>query len=485
MSKIFVGARAQNMDIGAEVANITRVNLIVDSEHTYTAGNDVGRTIEVECPWGTQAMVNSILDRVGGVNYKPFSAERALLDPAFEIGDAVTIGGVYSQIAGADCTYNGASLFGIEAPDLDEIDDEYPAQQTQQSSIKRQLAYTRSLITKTAEEIRLEVEGFDGRISALSVTLDGVTITDGSGQTLIKGSSIDTSTIKANSITADKLVLSGSISWGDLDTDAQNQVTSAQNMAISAYTMGNNASNRVSAWAYPGSTYINGSMIMAGTVMASQLLGGYVGLLNAAQSTIGYIGIGYSSSAPYRIELNSTYGAINLSAGGGDIFLGANGYVTLAGSSGITAQNNLYPSSSSRYSLGTSSFLWSAVYAATGQIVTSDRKKKNSISYDLERYSTLFDRLRPVSYKLNTNTSNRTHVGFISQDVEEALAEVGISTQDFAGFIKSPRLDDDGTVIEGQYDYALRYEEFIAINTMEIQLLKARVAELEAKIYEH
>ena len=473
MSKIFVGARAQNMDIGAEVANITRVNLIVDSEHTYTAGNDVGRTIEVECPWGTQAMVNSILDRVGGVNYKPFSAERALLDPAFEIGDAVTIGGVYSQIAGADCTYNGASLFGIEAPDLDEIDDEYPAQQTQQSSIKRQLAYTRSLITKTAEEIRLEVEGFDGRISALSVTLNGVTITDGSGQTLIKGSSIDTSTIKANSITADKLVLSGSISWGDLDTDAQNQVTSAQNMAISAYTMGNNASNQVSAWAYPGSTYINGSMIMAGTVMASKLLGGYVGLLNAYQQTLGQIAIG-AGSGGYAIELNSTGGGLRLSAATNFWVDAAYGSMGIT-SSGVVCSVPPVPQNSGNVSLGTYGFKWSQVYAATGTINTSDREEKNSIDYDLEQYDALFDSLKPCSFKMNNGTSGRLHVGMISQDVEVALEETGLTSLDFAGFIKSPK-------DEGGFAYGLRYTEFIAMNIWQIQQLKARVAELEAKL---
>ena len=461
------------MDICAEVANITRVNLVVDSEHMYTAGNDMGRTIEVECPWGTQSMANSILARVGGVNYKPFSAERALLDPAFEIGDAVTIGGVYSQIAGADCTYNGASLFGIEAPDLDEIDDEYPAQQTQQSSIKRQLAYTRSLITKTAEEIRLEVEGFDGRISALSVTLDGVTITDGSGQTLIKGSSIDTSTIKANSITADKLVLSGSISWGDLDTDARNQVTNAQNMALSAYTMGSNASNQVSAWAYPGSTYINGSMIMAGTVMASQLLGGYVGLLNAYQQTLGQIAIG-AGSGGYAIELNSTGGGLRLSASTNfwvDAAYGSIGITT----SGFVSNANVVPQRSATYTCGAPGLVWSAIYASTGAVSTSDRNEKNSIDYDMERYNALFDGLKPCSYKLNDGTSGRVHIGMVSQDVEAGLEDANLTSMDFAGFIKSPMED-------GSHAYGLRYEEFIAMNIWQIQQLKHRVDELEEKI---
>ena len=56
-----------------------------------------------------------------------------------------------------------------------------------------------------------------------------------------------------------------------------------------------------------------------------------------------------------------------------------------------------------------------------------------------------------------------------------ALEELGLTTADFAGLVKSPRED-------GGYDYFLRYNEFIPINTWEIQKLKTRVAELEARL---
>ena len=99
--------------------------------------------------------------------------------------------------------------------------------------------------------------------------------------------------------------------------------------------------------------------------------------------------------------------------------------------------------------------------------------------YDLSRYGGLFDRLRPMSYRLNQNESNRTHLGLCSQDVEQALAESGLSSLDFAGFIKSPREDETGEKIEGEYDYALRYTEFIPLIIAQVQELKARVAKLE------
>ncbi len=76
---------------------------------------------------------------------------------------------------------------------------------------------------------------------------------------------------------------------------------------------------------------------------------------------------------------------------------------------------------------------------------------------------------------MNDGTSGRTHWGIISQDIEELFEELNMTSLDFAGFIKSPKikeirtmLDDNGKkkkvfdFIEGEYDYSLRYDEFIA-----------------------
>lgn len=104
---------------------------------------------------------------------------------------------------------------------------------------------------------------------------------------------------------------------------------------------------------------------------------------------------------------------------------------------------------------------------------SSDRNAKNSISYLSNEYSTLFDNLIPVTYKYDNGQSNRTHTGFIAQDVESAIYNANLTTQDFAAFVKN----ESG-------EYFLRYEEFIALNTSEIQKLKRRILALENKIKE-
>ncbi len=205
VNKTNLGNNVSSLDYGEKVARISRINLIVDSENMYTVGDDTGRTLEVACPWGTQAMANSIFAKVIGVDYQPYAAVDALLDPAAEIGDGVSIAGIYSVIAKSAITFDKMCDADISAPYTDEIDDEYPYKTPEQRKTERQIAQTRSIITKTAEEILLEVAGLNDKYTSLSVTIDGVTVKDETGATRIKGSSIETDTlyVKSANITGD------------------------------------------------------------------------------------------------------------------------------------------------------------------------------------------------------------------------------------------------------------------------------------------
>ena len=60
---------------------------------SYEAGSAGGRELEVTCPWGTQAMANSILTAIRNYAFQPFSASGAVLDPAVELGDTITVCG--------------------------------------------------------------------------------------------------------------------------------------------------------------------------------------------------------------------------------------------------------------------------------------------------------------------------------------------------------------------------------------------------------
>ena len=110
------------------------------------------------------------------------------------------------------------------------------------------------------------------------------------------------------------------------------------------------------------------------------------------------------------------------------------------------------------------------VHSDTEVDVGSDARLKNTITYDLgAKYGDFFRRLRPCRFKYNNGTSDRFHTGLIAQDVEQALADGGLTTQDLAALV----IGEDG-------GYAIRYAELIALNTAMIQRLLDRVDALEA-----
>lgn len=152
-----------------------------------------------------------------------------------------------------------------------------------------------------------------------------------------------------------------------------------------------------------------------------------------------------------------------------------------------------YPETSGSHTLGTSTYKWGQIYSTASSISTSDANQKHDIA-ELDSTSVDFILgLSPKSYKFNDGTSNRDHWGLIAQDVEELMTELQMDSKDFAGFIKSPKekieneatgelvldLDADGNA---QYEYALRYEEFIAPLIKTVQEQQKQIEELRTEI---
>lgn len=358
-----------------------------------------------------------------------------------------------------------------------------------------------SVLQQTAQALSTQISNAEGDISRLTQTVNGFTLSVSNGETssvirLMSGSAeissqtiqmnglvtftglangtttINGSCIKTGLIDAAYLNLTGAITFSDLSTSVQNDIDDALNTAQTAQST-------VDRWVYPGTTYIDGTRIMTGTVSASTLEGGEINLLNASGQTAGIIELtGASSYGGQKVVLRS--GAIELNSQAGDVYIRSGSYGTYLQlrDDVFIGQGDLAPHSSGAQSCGTSARRWSAVYADSSGITTSDRNRKNNISYDLSAYDVLFHALKPCSFRYNNGESGRTHIGLISQDVEEAIAAARLTSLDFAGFVKSP--DEEA---EGGYVYSLRYEEFIALCILEIQRLDQRVRELEEKAY--
>lgn len=153
---------------------VSRVTLKLDDNNVLTAGDDTGLEIISDCPHATQEMVNALLAQLKGTRYQMFGADDARLDPAAELGDGITAGGVYSVISRiAD---DGSGFPGVTAPGEAELDDKYPAGGPMTQEFNRKIAQTNSRITKTAEQIRLEVENeVKGLNAAITIELNKIT----------------------------------------------------------------------------------------------------------------------------------------------------------------------------------------------------------------------------------------------------------------------------------------------------------------------
>lgn len=149
--------------------------------------------------------------------------------------------------------------------------------------------------------------------------------------------------------------------------------------------------------------------------------------------------------------------------------------------------------------LGASNYRWGQIYSTNSTISASDRDQKKDFTEFDDRYEELFAKLKPQLFKFKNGTSDRKHSGFISQDVEEAMLEVGLTDKDFAGFCKDVKQIQTGenketgealfeNVRDGNgdpvYNYSLRYEEFIALNTYMIQKLQSEIEALRREIQE-
>lgn len=322
MDKTFLGRRLAEFSPGIASQPITKVELLDENGDVVgVSGSDTGRTLTALQPDGTNAMAAAILTKVSGYKHIGYEGSEALLDPAVELGDAVTVDGIYVPLIALDMTFDSMLAPDISAPDADEIDDEYPYKSPTQRQIERNMAKTRSLITKTSKEIMLKVEGIDGKYTEVKTTLDGLTVTDASGTTKINGSSIKTDNLyvaAANitgTLTANQ-IQTGSIRVGDLKDGS--------NYATKTY-VDNNAGLSASEVDNAIETYIDET-----SITAEKLRGRTVELLASSNQSIGSIELAYTTTG-YGIAINTTYGGIQLNSGG-KIYLSAydGAFITLS-----------------------------------------------------------------------------------------------------------------------------------------------------------
>ena len=159
----------------------------------------------------------------------------------------------------------------------------------------------------------------------------------------------------------------------------------------------------------------------------------------------------------------------------------------------ISGNGNLIPNSSSIY-CGTTPNPFAGGYSSGGWKTTSDRRKKKDFQKLLEddRFERFFMLLQPMKYRFIEN-DKEIHIGFVAQDVEQAMMDCNISDEEFYGLEHAVLSKKDFESYEewnkfldnnnGANDmYTLCYQEFIALNTAMIQKLQNRCSDFEQRL---
>lgn len=376
--KFFVGRDIVTFSDNGEYKPVSKVTLIVDSEHSFSAGDSTGLEIVAECPYATQEMANSLLSQFIGYVYHAYEAGDANIDPAAELGDGVAVNGVYGVIA--NIRDDGMGYPTISAPGQAELEEEFP-------------------YTSTTQKVINQTEALRAETKVLIDRVNGITVTGPDGTTKVRGGSIETDTLNvkaanvSGTLSADVLALKGSM-----------QVYSGLSPAPAGYIGGSD----------------KGSTLGAAIMSASQE--NYV-IATATGAKL------VSDSSGTHVELYC--------------FGIPQDFLDNPGDFGIEASHPV--------------------------VLKSDRKLKNSISYDMGKYEPFFEKLKPCVFRMNDG-GDRFHIGFVAQDLLSASDEAGLERGDLS------------LVLNVGDHYSVAYTEMISLNTHMIQKLTARVAELEEKI---
>lgn len=150
----------------------SKVIINVSDDLFYEAGDNTGRTLTLSCPWGTQSMANNLLAQMRGFSYQPYTAEGVIFDPASELGDGISVNGVYSGIYKMDTTFNSNCPTDISAPSDEEIDYEYQYRSKQQREVARKNKYFATQLSIQQDKITAEVEERKSDIKSVKSTLE-------------------------------------------------------------------------------------------------------------------------------------------------------------------------------------------------------------------------------------------------------------------------------------------------------------------------
>ena len=161
-----------SFDKAEQFDGFSKVVIIVSDEIEYSAGTDTGRTLTLNCPWGTQEIANNILQSIKGFQYQPMTAENALVDPSVEIGDGIGANGVYSGVYSLETKFNSNLPTTVSAPADEELYEEHTYVPKSEREVTRKFLEFQSQFKIQDGKISAEVEERKSDTKTIRATLE-------------------------------------------------------------------------------------------------------------------------------------------------------------------------------------------------------------------------------------------------------------------------------------------------------------------------
>lgn len=161
-----------SFDKAEQFDGFSKVVIIVSDEIEYSAGTDTGRTLTLNCPWGTQEIANNILQSIKGFQYQPMTVENALVDPSVEIGDGISANGVYSGVYSLETKFNSNLPTTVSAPADEELYEEHTYIPKTEREVTRKFLDFQSQFRIQDGKISAEVEERKSDTKSIRATLE-------------------------------------------------------------------------------------------------------------------------------------------------------------------------------------------------------------------------------------------------------------------------------------------------------------------------
>lgn len=469
---VYVGQKALSLTEYEKTAPISGVILWVDDDNCYEAGDETGTVIEQDCPYASQEMANSLLATLQGYSYQGLEASGAKVSPIAELGDGLTVDGLYTQLAYQNIRFSTGEVMDVAAPGKNETLHEYQTEGETSKWFSHQIAQTRSEISKTSEEIMLSVENeIQGLSSSISIQIDSINsqITGLNGQ-------VSTITQTVSGIQSQITGLDNQVSTIDqkvdsISLDVSNEVSSSRieltvdGVRVSSATVEFTGNIIFASDLTDGRTSISGDNIDTGEISARYIrLGGQMEVYESTSSSADVGGyIGFMSGASATGESTEGIAIANYTERAVVICTNRGARMGYDGVSTVVCTSSQV------------SIRGDTVYINGEPQSASDARLKTDVQYDVDDYLTVFDKLKPATFVYDGH--KRRHMGFLAQEIQETLKEEGIPEEHFAALCTEVPNEERPMGM-----YSLRYGELQIMTVAKVQQMDKRLKELEAKL---